>query len=280
MEKTAIFPDLSGFEATRDTLHAYSKVVGLVPRVHARPHPQWWHISLKVQPKGLFTSRMSLPQGGEFWLVMDLFEHEVRLETTEGFVMSFSMTEGDTASEFGDQVLSALAHLGLEGAYDRQKFASDSPRPYDAEMAREYLNVLLEIDRIFKLHRSTLEGKSSPVQLWTHGFDLSFEWFGSRIVEQEEGGEVKQYPAQLSLGFSPGEPYHPAPYFYSNPWPFEKETLLAQPLPSGARWFTDGWQGSLLPYSTQVGKEDAEDRLLEYARTVFSISQPSLMASS
>lgn len=277
MIKSALFPDLSGFEPTRDTLHVYSKAVGLVPRVHARFHPQWWHISLKVRPTGLVTDRMSLPRGGEFWLVMDLREQEVRLESSQGFIQSFSLRVGQSASEFGGQVISALADLGLEGDYDRQKVAGETPRQYDPATAEKYFDVLLEINRIFNLHRSTLKGEVSPVQLWPHGFDLSFEWYGSRVVESEEGGEVKQYPAQLSLGFSPGEPSHPAPYFYSNPWPFEKEVLLSKPLPSGARWFTEGWQGSLLPYAELIGDDRAEERLLEYARAVFAISQPTLV---
>jgi hypothetical protein len=61
MSSAAFFPSLTGWERTRETLHLYSKAVGVVPRAHAEFHPKWWHISLKVRPDGLVTDNMPLP---------------------------------------------------------------------------------------------------------------------------------------------------------------------------------------------------------------------------
>jgi hypothetical protein len=126
---------------------------------------------------------------------------------------------------------------------------------------------------LFKQHRSTLPGETSPVQLWPHGFDLAFEWFGSRI-EIYEGAE---YPSQLNLGFSPGDSDDQS-YFYSNPWPFEGKILLDKPLPKGASWHTEGWQGTILPYLELVGDSKADQRLLDYAAWVFKLTAPTLSA--
>jgi hypothetical protein len=123
-----------------------------------------------------------------------------------------------------------------------------------------------------------LSGECSPVLLWPHGFDLGFVWFGTRIVTYEENGNILRAPAQLNLGFSPGEPSQSKPYFYSNPWPFEKDKLVDHLLPAGASWFSAGWNGSLLPYRELVNDIHAESRLLEYAQAVFEIAAPSLMA--
>ena len=46
------FPDLSGTEATRDTIHVYSRVLGALRRAHAPPHERWWHVSLRLGPRG------------------------------------------------------------------------------------------------------------------------------------------------------------------------------------------------------------------------------------
>ena len=273
-----IFPSLSDWEPTRETLHLYSNVVGVVPRAYAEFHPRWWHISLKVQPDGLVTDSMPLPDGGAFWLKMDLRQHNVLLITSQGEVRAFPMTEGLSASAFGDRVLDAVAGLGLSAEYARQKFENDEPREYDPAAAEKFLTALVNADRIFKKHRASLSGERSPVQLWPHGFDLAFEWFGTRMVEYEEGGQVEKYPSQLNLGFSPGEPGHPAPYFYSNPWPFEADLLLDKPLPSGARWHTESWQGSILEYAALVGDPAAEEKLLAYARTVYELAAPTLLA--
>ena len=276
MSSEAFFPSLTGWDSTRETLHLYSKAVGVVPRAHAEFHPKWWHISLKVQPDGLVTDNMPLPGGGIFALKMDLLGHKVVLYSSRGDVREFSMTQGLSASAFGDQVLGAVADLGLAGEYAREKFENDEPREYDPAMAETYLRALVNADRTFKKHRAGLSGELGPVQLWPHGFDLAFEWFGTRVMEYEEGGQIEKYPSQLNLGFSPGESSHPEPYFYSNPWPFEGDQLVDRPLPSGARWFTETWQGSILEYNSLVGDSQAEDKLLAYARAVYDLASPTL----
>jgi hypothetical protein len=219
---------------------------------------------------------MSLPDGGSFALKMDLRQHKLVLLAHGNEVGQFTMTEGRPATALAGQVLAAVAGLGLTADYAREKFENDEPREYDPAMAETYLGVIVNIDRIFKKHRATLSGTAGPVQVWPHGFDLSFEWFGTRMIEYEEQGQGQQAQAQLSLGFSPGEPNHPEPYFYSNPWPFAEELFDNKPLPPGARWFTNSWQGTILPYAELVGDLNAEERLLNYARTVYEICVPAL----
>ena len=272
------FPSLDGWEPTKESLHWYSKAVGVIPRAHAEFHPKWWHISLKVQPDGLVTENMPLPGGGIFFLKMDLFNHVVDLITSRGDRKQFSMTDGLSSTAFGDQLLGAVADMGLSGEYAREKFENDEARVYNPLDAEKYFATLVNIDQIFKKHRASLSGEVGPVQLWPHGFDLAFEWFGSRVVEYEEDGEVTVYPSQLNLGFSPGEPSHPKPYFFSTPWPFEGAFLMDKALPEGARWFNDSWQGTLLPYEELVGDKQAAERLLAYARRVYEVSAPTLAA--
>jgi hypothetical protein len=270
------FPSLNGWEATRDTLHYYAKAMGVVARAHAKLDPKWWHVSLKVQPEGLVTEKMPLPEGGIFYLIMDFFKHAVILNTDKGEAREISMREGLTASEFGDEILSAVEELGLVGEYDRERFADDAPREYDPSMAEKYFTVLVEVDRIFKEHRSRLQGELSPVQLWPHNFDLALDWYGTRMIESGEGDNIEILPAQLNVGFAPGDSSHQGPYFYSNPWPFEKDVLVDNSLPKGARWFTESWQGTIFPYDKLVGDPNYEERLLGYARAVYEIASPTL----
>ena len=277
MSKEMIFPDLTGWEPTRDTLHAYCQMISVIPRAHADSLPRWEHISFKVQPDGLETKRMPLPDGGTFWIKVDLLNHKVILFAKDSSSAEFSLLEGTSVSRFGDQLITVLADLGLEANYRRKKFDSDEPRPYDVTHARKYLTALVNVDRILKKHRNTLSGERSPVQLWPHNFDLAFEWFGSRAVKYKQNDKEMESPAQLSLGFAPGDSSHLEPYFYSNPWPFEEDALVNKPLPAGARWFTESWQGSLLSYAKLVGDSQAEEHLLEYAKSVYQISAPILM---
>ena len=275
MSSSPIFPALTNWEPTRETLHWYSRSVGVVPRAHAKFHEKWWHISLKVLPDGLVTDKMDLPNGGKFRLKVDLREHKVVLFVDKVKKREFSITEGLTSTHFGGRLLSSVAELGLTAEYAREKFENDEPREYDPVAAETYLTALLNADRIFKEHRDSLSGEKGPVQLWPHGFDLAFEWYGTRVETYREHGEIRQYPSQLNLGFYPGDPGN-APYFYSNPWPFESAVLLDKPLPAGSRWHTEGWEGTILPYEELAGDRNAEQRLREYARHVYELCAPTL----
>jgi len=266
------FPSLEGWSPTKETLHLYSQAVGVVPRVHAEAHPKWWHVSLNVVENGLVTNDMALPDGGTFNLKIDLRQHQIKLATSNGNTTTFSLTEGLTSTQMGDRILAAVADLGLSGEYVREKFENDEAREYNPAHAENFLAALTSAYHMFSKHRATLKGEFGPVQVWPHGFDLAFEWFGTRVMEYEEHGKIEKYPSQLNLGFYSSEPA----YFYSNPWPFEEDQLTAKSLPEGARWHLEGWQGSMLPYEELIGDENAGERLYEYAHKVFKYSSPTL----
>jgi hypothetical protein len=275
MESKTVFPSLAGFEPTRQTLQLYSRVVSAVPRAHGEFHPKWWHVSFKVQPDGLISDPVALPDGGAVRLKMDLVAHQIVLTANGERLASFGMAEGTSSSEMGNRVLGEVAKLGLMGDYDRARFENDDRRAYDPGRVSEFLKALVKADRIFEQHRETLPGERGPVQLWPHGFDLAFEWFGTRVEVYEENGERQELPSQLNLGFFPGGP-ETAPYFYSNPWPFEGDKLLGKELPEGASWHTNGWQGTILPYKALEADPAAEQRLLAYAKRVFELAAPTL----
>ncbi|HSF86522.1 MAG TPA: DUF5996 family protein [Acidimicrobiia bacterium] len=273
MSTTAFSAMPADFEPTRATLHAYAHAFGAIPRVHAIAHPKWWHISLNVRPNGLVTEAMALPSGGAAHLRMDLNAHHIALETSTGRQLHFSMTDGITGSEMGDALIAAVADLGLEGDYHREKFESDEAREYDPATAARFFAVLTDVHHALARHRATLEGDVGPLQVWPHGFDLAFEWFGTRTESYEEHGEMREHPSQINFGFYPGGD----PYLYANPWPFDAAVLLETQLPAGAEWHTEGWQGTMLPYSEVAGRPDAAERILAYTKAVYEAAAPTLL---
>jgi len=277
MSTALVFPSLDGFAATRKTLQLYARVIAAIPRAYAEPHPQWWHVSLTVQPDGLVTDSITLSDSHRIYLKMTLKKHLILLFKEDEVLRTWDMTAGLTSTTLGDQIIVAVEELGLSGGdYAREKFDDDEARAYDPEIAERFLIALTNADRIFKAHRTTLPGDVSPVQLWPHGFDLAFEWFGTRLQTHEEHGVVQESPAQLNLGFYPEDTQNA--YLYSNPWPFEADALLDKPLPTGARWHTEGWKGAVLPYAELANDPNAEQRLREFARRVYELAAPTLMA--
>ena len=267
--ETPAFSSPGDWEETRKTLHLYSQILGAISRCHPEPHPKWWHLSLQVRPEGFETDHMALPGGGTFWLELDLRRHQIALRTSDGEDRRFDMMAAPTAAEMGDEVLSALADLGLTGDYAREKFEDREPREYDPEAAEHLLAALAAAETLLSRHRETLPGEVGPVQLWPHGFDLAFEWFGTK-TESYEGEEL---PSQINLGLY----LHDRPYFYSNPWPFD-ESLTAIELPSGAEWHTDGWQGSILYYDQVAGDPTGPAKVEAFAQAVHAAAAPTLTA--
>ena len=275
MEPTAMstFPRLpADSEPTRATLHAYAHAVAALPRAHALPNPLWWHISLKVRPDGFVTESMSLPGGGAAFVRMDPRNHLIAVETSGGESRSFPMNAGLTATEMGNALIAAGSEFGLVADYDRSKFENDDSRPYDEGVAKELFSVFVAAEGAISMHRNRLTGPVGPIQLWPHGFDLAFEWFGTRTVPAADGAETHDAVAQINLGFYPAGDA----YFYSNPWPFEAGVLLEVDLHGGYEWHTDGWEGSILPYGEVANDADGADLFLAYAAAVFSAAVPTL----
>lgn len=272
----AVLPELpDDWEPTRASLHAYALAIDAIPRTHGVVHPRWWHISLKVGPTGLATDPVPLPGSDRTVTIrMDLHDHDVVMQVDGGDEQRFPMTAGLTGTEMADRLIAAAADLGLHGDYSRDKFENSDPRTYEPEHAAVYFEAVSLADQLFETRRAAVTGEVSPVQIWPHNFDMSFEWFGTRLETYEEGGETKTLPGQINLGFYPAG----RAYFYSNPWPFDAAELTGHPLPHGASWHREGWEGSILYYDQVAGDPDGLRKVNDYAATVYELASPLLTA--
>lgn len=269
------FPSLAGFEPTRQTLHTYSKAVTAVPRAVLASHSKWWHIALSVQPNGLISKPLPLPNDESLQILLNLQTHEIQLITNAGVQQAVSMQTGLSGKEMGNRIITAVTTLGLTTKVDKTRFATDTPTHYNPIEAEKFLAALQLAQQVFSEHSQAIPGETGPVNFWSHHFDLSTEWFGSRLIQAEEHGEEQTYPSQINLGFYAGDE-QTDPYFYSNPWPFEKDQLLDKPLPAGASWTTESFEGSIFPYAELIGDNTAVQRLRDYARTVYDLAAPTL----
>ena len=265
------FPSLDGFGPTRSTLRLYAQALTSLARAHAPAHSHWWHISLKVTPLGLGTSNIPCGDGGILVGQMDFHRACISLTGSDGRSWSIPMDAGLSSSGMGERVLAAAAEAGITGEVDRSRFAGDELGIYDPDAVRRFFTAIVRAQRVFTRHRARLGIDAGPIQLWPHGFDLAMEWFGTRVESYQENGKTLELPAQLNLGFYPGDD-DAGSYFYSNPWPFDSDKLLDRELPAGAVWHTEGWQGVMLPYTAV----DDEDQILSFAGAVFDIVSPLL----
>jgi len=261
------FPD--SWATTSRALHGYACVLGAIPRAHAEPHPTWWHIGLQVDGDSLVTAPISLPGGGDLRLGLSPMRHLAWMRAAEFDEVGFPLDAGLSPNELASEVIGRATALGLADAYDRPRFESDARPAYDRGAATAYWQNLTTVARLLERRRDEMEGPGT-VHVWPHHFDMSFEWYGSRQVDAGDGSSVS---AQINFGFNVLDEQ----YLYSSPWPFD-ETLTRRPLPGAARWHTDGWTGSLLPFDALLGDPRWDELALGYARSVFEAALPTLTA--
>ncbi len=213
-----LFPKLVGWKATRQTLHAYCKVLGAIRATFTPEQPRYQHVSLRLYTSGLTTTPIPHPADAKrtFALSLDLRNHYVLLSTSEGEVQQMRMSEGLSATQLGDELLSKLADLGVKGKVNKTKYKDDAPREYALDEAERFFTALSHIGHIFEQFKAPLKSENDPLQFWPHHFDLSFILLGNKTVKTvDDGGQ-----SQITFGFAPEDPGQPISYLSFNPFPF------------------------------------------------------------
>ena len=134
-------------------------------------------------------------------------------------------------------VMAALAELGIHVAIDEMpnelpepiRFSQDTTHAsYDPDAVRRFLQILVNVDRVFKQFRTGFLGKASPVHFFWGSFDLAVTRFSGRRAPRHPGGvphlpdavACEAYSHEVSsAGFWPGSGAIDYPAFYSYAYP-------------------------------------------------------------
>lgn len=250
---------LTNWRDTRDALHAYARVLGHLRRELTPPQKQWWHITLHVASRGLTTT--PIPFGhGTFELLLNPLKHRVEISVSDGGEGCVPIT-GQSQSDLYDGVTSALNELGV--SIDKTLDSTDTRYAYDGNAATNFWQALSGIDSIFKEFKGTLREESGPVQVFSHHFDVSLNWFSGRLIPGQDATDAEHADEQMNFGFATGDGSIPEAYFYATAYP-TPEGLTAAALPRGARWETEGFTGAILPYEQVASAPDSRESLLEF----------------
>ncbi|MFQ5604617.1 MAG: DUF5996 family protein [bacterium] len=261
---------LSGWQATRDTIHKYTQVLGEIRGALTPVQKHWWHINLRPDVTGLTTTPIPVAEELDFVsfkMLLDFTEHKLRITTGQGQQKQVSL-RGQSVSEFWDETLSALSEVGIHPQIDNSLFKETAPGSYEPEAAQRFWRVVSQIDVIFKQFKAGMHRETSPVNLWPHHFDLAFVWFSGRLVSGVDPDDRDYADEQMSFGFSSGDETIAAPYFYISAYPMP-EKLKDTALPADVTWNTAGFEGARMMYETLVKATNPEEKLLEYLRTLY-----------
>lgn len=274
---------LEAWEPTKDTLHLWAQIVGKVRMATSAPRNHWWHVPLYVDVRGLTTRRLHAQNDRVFEIAFDFVDHRLVVQTNLGETESFALVDGLSVSAFDEQLHAMLRGLGIDVAIRELPFGVPTTTPfpadrehasYDADAVERFWRVLDWTDGVFEEFAGWYCGKTSPVHLFWHSFDLAVTRFGGmRSPPLPDADAVTQeaYSHDLvSFGFWAGDSSvrEPSYYAYAAPEPAGLRDRKLEP--DDAFWAEQG-SGSLARLSYDVVRRSGDPRgtLLAFLQSAY-----------
>jgi hypothetical protein len=233
---------LSEWQATRDTFHMWTQIVGKVRLALAPAVNHWWHVPLYVTPRGLTTSFMPYGSGG-LEIGFDFIAHRLVIQTSSGDRRDLPL-EPRSVADFYAAFRSLLNELHINvhiwpmpvEVPDPIRFDQDHVHAaYDRVYAERFWRILLTLDRVFHEFRGGFIGKCSPVHFFWGSFDLAVSRFSGRPAPPRPNADritQEAYSHEVSsVGFWPGggDVKGAAFFSYTAPEPSGFRTARVQP---------------------------------------------------
>jgi hypothetical protein len=271
---------LAEWEQTKVTLHLWSQIVGKIKLASVPPRNHWWHVPLYVDVRGLTTRRMHSPEGIAFQIDFDFVDHALVVKTGRGENASFALNDGLSVAQFDEQLHALLAGLDVDVEINETPFGvpmttpfrqDDEHASYDRDAVERFWRVLDWTDWVFEEFSGWYCGKTSPVHLFWHSFDLAVSRFGGgRAPALPDADQVTREAYShdvISFGFWAGDDNVREPTYYSYTAP-EPNGLREQSLrPTEARWQETGI--ATLPYEVVRDAADPRETLLEFLDSAY-----------
>ncbi|MCC6391156.1 MAG: hypothetical protein IT167_11180 [Bryobacterales bacterium] len=279
MSNLEIWPPLPlhEWEDTYRTLHMWTQIVGKIRMALCPPMNHWWHVTLRVNSRGLTTGPVPYPPG-IFEIQFDFQKHEMSISTSEGACASRPL-QAESVADFYAGIFEALASLGISAKIDVKPqevvdavpFDRDTANcQYDARYSHRFWRVLVSSAKVMERFRAKFIGKCSPVHFFWGSFDLACTRFSGRPAPARKG--VISGPAYshevCSAGFWPGGGAvdGPAYYSYTVPQPagIENESIR----PAAASW-NPRLSEFILMYDEVRRAESPEQCLYEFLESTY-----------
>ncbi len=274
---------LSGWEATKNTLHLWTQIVGKVRMASTAPRNHWWHVTLYVDVRGLTTRRMHSPSGATFQIDFDFVDHRLVVRTSRGELESFALHDGLAVAAFDESLHAALGRLGLDVAIREEPFRTATTTPfredtehaaYDADAVERFWRILDWTDSVLEEFAGWFCGKESPVHLFWHGLDLALARYGGKrapaSAELDPVNREAYSHEVIAFGLWAGDENLREPTFYSYTAPEPPGLRERRLRPDDARWIEQG-AGSLavLPYESVRTAPDPRSTLLSFFQSAY-----------
>ncbi len=277
---------VASWQATRDTLHLWTQIVGKVRLALAPWTNHSWHVPLYVDATGLTTSLMPYGNLG-VEIAFDFVDHRLTVVTTAAQRRTLELAPRSVA-DFYAEFRTALDELGLDVPINPMpaEIADAVPFPddhvhadYDAAAAHAFWLSLVQTHRVFSRFRAGYRGKASPVHFFWGAFDLATTRFSGRAAPEHPGG-IPNCPDRVmreaysdevsSCGYWPGGAAEGLFYSYAYPQP---DGFPAHPISPGNALFDESLGEFVLPYADVRTAEDPDAVLSSFLQTTFEAAR-------
>jgi uncharacterized protein DUF5996 len=270
---------LADWRPTKDTLHLYAQIVGKIRLATTTPQNHWWNAPLYVDVRGLTTRRLH-HRGTTFQIRFDFVEHRLVVEAADGRAQALELVDGLAVADFDRGVHEALASLGIDVEIVERPFGVPMTTPFaddrehaswDRGAVERFGAVLDWSDRVFQDFSGWFGGKTSPVHLFWHSFDLAVTRFSGRAAPPLDADPVTReaYADEvISFGFWAGDDTIGDAAYYSYTAP-EPAGLRERPLPVGEWVPSGGGSLALLPYEAVRAAANPRTTLLAFLQGAY-----------
>jgi hypothetical protein len=275
---------LAEWQATYDTLHMWTQIVGKTRLALAPLQNHWWEVTLYPDVRGLTTGAM--PSGMRtVEVTFDFLDHKLAIATSDGTSQALPLAPRSVADFYADytRALRALdVHARIHPVpvevVTAIPFAEDRVHAaYDADAAQRHWRILLQAQRVFETFRSRFLGKASPVHFFWGSFDLATTRFSGRDAPRHPGGVpncpeyvmVEAYAKECaSWGFWPGGGTLAEAAFYAYAYP-EPSGYAKRAIAADAAYYHPELHEFVLPYEAVRNAADPDALLLAFMQSTY-----------
>lgn len=275
------WPDLDyqEFKSTAHLLHMTCQMLGKF-KLFTPFDAQWSNVALWLTNRGLTTGL--IPFKKEFFSIdLDIINHKVILNNTQGLSESFDIDSGSVATLF-DKLTLLLKKLSIDLKINPMpqeivnpiSFDRDTENyHYDKKLAHNWWRILLSTYSVMRTFHSRFNGKTPPIGLMWGTFDLRDARYNGKYIKPEgiNAGYIRRNAMneeQIEIGWWPGNEMYPKPAYFSFMYPAPKNIENCKIRPSEAYWNKE-LQEFVLDYDKLKKSTDPEKNLFDFFESTY-----------
>ncbi|HTA05818.1 MAG TPA: DUF5996 family protein [Solirubrobacteraceae bacterium] len=269
------------WQATCDTLHAHTQLLGKLAVALAPPEPQLQHAALRLTARGWETAPLPAPDGsGGFVVALDLHSHIVIVEHSAGGHAHVALAPDRSVGAVTRELLAAIRPLAgaveidptpQEVSWSVPLDEDEQHSSYDATAVERYFAAATQAALVLAEFRAPYRGRSTPVNAWWGSFDLAVSLFSGEPAEPPSQDFIMRNAMdaqEVAVGWWPGDERHSKAAFYAYAHPAPEGFAGATLAPAAARW-EDSLGEYLLESDDALASGDPHGAAVEFARSAF-----------